>query len=202
MRAAMIYSIGTAMMDPELTTEVAQMIGSRFDIGGRGGTMLDIGSFSPNAEMTEQGISAFDPRNIGSSLSIGLKMPFQFLTGVDPNTWGQETRPTNMYDRGLFGGKEPTPAWSRLLHGDVKGFGEETAWMLSRATPQTRGLSELAYGNEARYAGTGIPIEDLPRNQNITWNRSLLRALQLPNLYDLDIEEVQKEARKREKQGK
>jgi hypothetical protein len=201
MRAAMIYSIGTALMDPDMTDEMRQMVGSRFDLGGRGGTFLDIGSFSPNAEMTDQGITAFDPRNIGGSLSLGLKFPFQFLTGTDPNTWGQGTRPTDMYDRGLWGGKEPTPPWTRLQHGDLSGFAKEMAWMLRNTTPQARGIYEMIAGPEARYGGTGYPVDGI-RNENITWNRSLLRTLQLPNLYDIDFEEVQKEARKREKQGK
>ena len=192
MRAAMVYSMGTAMTDPDVTPEVQQLIGSRFRLGRGINTFLDFGSFNPNANLTDQGITAFDPRTIGSSLSPLAKFGIQALTGVDPNTWTQQTRPADTAMTGLQGQPAPGPSWAQLLKGNVPGFVKETAYQLHNLTPQTKGLSELAfYGNTPRYAGTGYPYAGTP-NPNITTPRSILRALQLPGPYTIDVPAVRK----------
>jgi hypothetical protein len=199
MRAAMIYHLGKMAADPEVQGEVARLSGTRMPLGG--GLFFDTGSFSPLAEMTGDTITPFDPRRLGSALSPAIRVPLQMATGVDPRTWAQSTRPTDTFERGLYGGRDATPTWSRLAS-DPMGALKETAWQLSRVTPQTRGVADILYGNEARYAGTGYPIEDLPKNPNMTWNRSLLRGLQLPGLYTINIAEVQRQAAERAAAGK
>ena len=191
MRAAMVYSIGTAMMDPDLTPDVMQIIGSRFQLGAGNNTFFDMGSFNPNADFSGSALTAFDPRNLGQAASPGIRFGIKALTGVDPSTWGMQSRPNDTYNTELYGQKGATPSWSRLFT-DPVGAVKETAWDLKNLTPLSKNLANLAYGNEARYAGTGYPIARLPKNPNITWPRSLLAAAQLPNLYTATAPQVRK----------
>jgi hypothetical protein len=189
MRMAMIYQLGRISGDPEIRDELGRMAGSRFDLGG--GTFFDAGSFSPLADVTDETLTPFDPRQLGRSLTPVLKTIIQQSTGVDPNTLTQSSRPEATYNRGDQGNKRPTPAWSRLIT-DPGGAIKEMAYQGSRTVPITRGIADALYGNEARYTGTGYPIENLPTNPNMTWNRSLLRALNLPTLWSMDTEETKK----------
>ena len=183
MRAAMVYSIGTAMMDPDVTTDVMAIIGSRFQLGAGSSTFFDMGSFNPNADLSEDSLTAFDPRNLGRALSPAIKYPIKWATGINPDTMLGSTRPNDTYDTGLYDQKVATPPWLVALKGHPLDALGEVAWDVKNTTPLTRNLADFAYGNEARYGGTGYPIKNLPPNPNITWPRSLLKAAQLPSLY-------------------
>jgi len=189
-RAAFLMNLSTMYRDPDLSNDLLRVIGSKVPLGGD--RFFDIGSVSP---LPEGGELPFFPTQIGRAITPLIKLPIAAATGMDIGAWDQLSRPAGTIRRGPYGQEEATSPLTRLFSDPVRGLGELGYVAAGQAPAPIRGLRDLALGNEARYQ-TGYAIGDL-ENENMTWNRSLLRGLNLPAPYTVNIAEITRRARER-----
>lgn len=187
-RAAILFKLSAMYRDPQ-AGDLADVIGSKIPLGGN--LFMDFGTISPLASVNESSpFLDFDPRTLGQSVSPFLKFGIAALTGIDLNTMDQLKRPAGTFARGPFGQERATPPLLSILGGNIRhGLGELGYIATQQAPAPIRSLRDLAlYGLEgpkARYA-TGYAVGNLT-NPNQTIPRILLRGLNLPSPYTIDV---------------
>ena len=185
MRFAMMHSLAEAMSDPDVSDEMQRLIGGKFNIGGN--NYIDLGGWSPVADIVPDRLTPFDPSNLGSSLTPLFKAPFQELTGIDPaQSWNPTGRPGG---NGAYG--QSVSPLDQLKQGHFSNFVHETLDIGAKQIPQTRAALDLLYGPETRY-GSGRPNPNKPWDVNRTVPRALLRGAGLPNLYSLSDAQLER----------
>ena len=201
-RAAFAYHLANLFTDPE-EREWLELMGSRLPFGG--GQFVDVGSFSPGADINESRYGPFDPRSLGRAVTPAGKLVASLGFGVDLNTMDRITRPGDSANRGIYGQVEATPSWSRLGVDPRHALGEIGWQVINQAAPASiKSIRDLALPHlglgatdAPRFAGTGYESARGEPDPNKNTRDLILRSLNLPSGYQLDIDRLEEEAAKR-----
>jgi hypothetical protein len=184
-RAAMLLNLSQLYSDPEMTSELMELIGSKVPTGGPG-KFWDFGSISPLSEVGSGGLP-LDPINLAGSVSPVIKIGTFATTGFDISRMDQAKRPPGTASKGVFGNEEATSPLRRAFSNPLNALGELGYYATQQSAAPIRAARDLVLGDEARYA-TGYSIKNLKDKNKANRLAVIARGLNLPAPYQIDLE--------------
>lgn len=188
-RAAMLMNLSQLYRDDDMKGDILKLIGSKIPFGGD--RFIDIGSFSPLAEME----TPFAPQNIGGSVTPLVKFPLAAITGMDLRDFDQMSRPADSMRRGAFGQEQMTSPLTAALSGNFRRAAGELGYTAGTYAPSPiKSIRDLILGDEARYQSGDVVGDGHLKNPNLSPGRVLLRGLNLPSYNTIDVDETNRRA--------